>query len=243
MAACVWCAVMRTDAFLFVIAVLAVLVVGAVLALSILYPNGVPEARQAGRISISASGIAYASPSMATMYVTINGSGYTPAMATANLSETMDAFNSTVLKYIGGNMSGITTQSYSMRKVYNRTAYQAAEFVAVSIPNIGNVSPILGSISAINNVYVDQVEAQLSGSQTGAMINDALSQAVQNATSQAQEIAKNSTLTITNISVYSTPKYFYYPLAAAAGAGTNGQLYFNGRQGVRETVSIEFLYR
>ncbi|MCL4365293.1 MAG: SIMPL domain-containing protein [Candidatus Marsarchaeota archaeon] len=234
---------MKTDAFLFVIAVLAVLVVGAMLALSILYPNGAQGPQQARRISISASGIAYASPSMATMYVMINGSGYTPAMATANLSDTMNAFNSTVLKYIEGNVSGITTQSYSMRKVYNRTAYQATEFVTVSIPDIGNVSPLLGSISSINNVYVDQVEARLSGNQTSAMINDALSMAVQNATSQAREIAGNSTLTITNVSVYGTPRYFYYPLAAAAEAGTNGQLYFNGRQGVRETVSIEFLYR
>ena len=234
---------MRTDAFLFVIAVFAVFVIGLVLILSILYPNGMPESQQAKHISISASGMAYASPSRATMYVMINGSGYTPAIATANLSDTIDAFNSTVLKYIGGNSSGITTQSYSLRKVYNKTAYQVTEFMAVSIPNIDNVSPLLGSISAINNVYVNQVEAQLSGIQTGTMIRNALSLAVQNATSQAQAIAGNSTLIITNISVYSTPTYFYYPLAAQQAVENNGQLYFNGRQGVRETISVRFLYR
>ncbi len=233
---------MRSDSFLFAIGVLAIVVMGSLIALVILYPQGLHAAQTAKHISISASGIAYASPQTAMLYAMINGSGYTPAVATLNLSNTLSVFNSTILGYIGNNSSDITTQSYSLRKVYNKTAYEATEYVVVDIPNINNVSNILGLLSKVNDVYVGKVTSQLSGSQTSSMIKSALSLAVQNATAQAQAIAGNQSLSVLNVSIYSSPIYPYSAFASAIPSG-NGQLYFNGRQGVSETVSMEFSYR
>ncbi len=226
----------------FLIGALALLIMGTLIALFILYPSGVLESQQAKHISISADGIEYASPQTATLYATMNGSGESPAIAASSLAVTINEFNFTVLKYIGGNSSGITTQSYSLQKVYNKTEYQATESVLVSIPSIDNVSPVLSALSSVSNVYVNQVTAQLSGSQTAAMIKGALVLAVQNATAQAQAIAGNSTLIIDNISVYGNQIY-PYAFAASAPAANGEQLYFNGRHGVKETVSVEFSYR
>lgn len=234
---------MKSDFLLFAIGVFAILVMGVVIGLNMLYPNGVSHGQQNARISVSASGIAYGSPQAATLYVLINGSGNTPEIATSNLSLSLSAFNSTVSKYIGGNLSRITTQSYSLQKVYNTTMYQASEYVSVSIPNIASISSLLGALSTINNVYINQVSADLSGQQVAAMTNEALKLALQNATAQAQTLAGNSTLTITNISTIQSgpyPSYRYF--SAAANTAGGNPIYFSGRQAVEETVNVQFSY-
>lgn len=235
---------MKADSFLFIIAVLAILVMGILLALTIAYPQGLLSHNMT-YVTVTGSGVAYAIPSNATIFVTLNGTGSTPAIATSNLSLTLNEFNYTILKYAGGNSSRITTQSYSLYKVYNKSAYSATETVSVSIPSISNVTPALTALSLIQNVYINSVSSQLSQQQTAALTSSALQSALDNATAQAEQLSGNAVLYQKNVTVSKNYIYYpYYSLAANANpVSGQGPLYFNGREGVSEQVTVVFTHR
>ena len=228
---------------MFIIAITAIVVMAIVLALSILYPNGAFQNHGLTYLKITASGTDYAYPQSATVYVSMNGTGATAAIATSNLTLTLNQFNYTVAKYIGNNSSRITTQSYSLQKIYNSSNYKATELVSVSIPQVQNVTPLLTTLSLIQNVYIGQVLAQLANSQISTLTQSALAQALQNATGQAAVLSGNRTLTIRNMTV--SRNYVYpYPLYSNAGVSASGSnpIFFNGRQGVQEQITVVYSY-
>ncbi len=228
---------------MFIIAVVAILAMAGVLALSVLYPNGSFQNQGLRYLTITASGTSYSYPQSAMLYVSMNGTGATSAIATSNLTLTLNEFNYTVAKYIGGNSSRISTQSYALQHVWNSSKYEATELVSVSIPQVQNVTPLLTVLSVIRNVYISQVSAQLTDSQIGQLTQTALAQALQNATSQAMVLAGNNTVTIKNITVSRNYVYPYPLYATSAGApGSQNQLFFNGRQGVQEQVTVLYSY-
>ena len=144
---------MKREMPLLVVALAAVILLGAVAALvASLQERGTPA--DISYITVTASGVAYAFPQNATVYVTMNGSGSNAEAATANLSATLARFNSTALGYLGGNQSRITTQSYSLVKAYNSSRYEAAETVSMELPSVRNVSALLGSLALIPHLYV-----------------------------------------------------------------------------------------
>ncbi len=240
-----------------------VLIVGAIAVLALIFiagtanwragdmpwQNGSYPGRQGynglGTITVTASGSAYGSPSQATLSVTINATGATNAQAVANLSSSLDSFNSTIYRYVNGNLSMISTEYFNVYKIYNRSGYQATEQVSATIPNISNVSHAIGALSSIPNVYVTYAGAQLSASQIVSLRDIALSNAVSNATRQAQAVAgSSSTLYVSNITVDS---YYFYPvqLGTAVGAPASSSVspqFYSGRSHVTESVTAVFRY-
>ncbi len=233
---------MRQDQFMFMIAVLAVLIMGILLALAILYPNNTFSKGEYTTVVVSASGTSYALPENAVLYVTMNGTGKTAAIAAANLSLTLSQFNYTVLKYTNNDSGEISTLSYSLHKQYNGTGYVAEESLSVYLPSIDTVNQLLSTLSFIKNVYIDQISAQLSQQQVSEMTKNALTIALQNATSQAEILSNNSTLSLKNITV--SEQYRIYPyVASTSNLGGENQFFFEGRQGVTESVTAVFNYR
>jgi uncharacterized protein YggE len=234
---------MKAETLLFMVTVVAILVLGAVVALVTVMPAGAKSA-SSSYITVTASGMAYASPQNATVYVTMNGSGNDSAIATANLSLALSNFNYTVMKYVGGNSSRITTESYTLYKVYNKSAYVATESVSVSLPAIQNVSAMLGELSHLKNTYINGVDAKLSAQQVSQLTGSALSSALNNATSQAQVLAGSAALTVRNITVSKGyPVYPYGSFASsAAPAPGPSPIFYNGRQGVVEEVTVQYSY-
>lgn len=217
-----------------------------VLLAGMLYPNGILESQGLTYITVSASGVSYGYPQVATIYLRMNGTGSNAAIATANLSLTLNQFNFTMAKYLGNNSSGMSTQSYSLQRIYNSSKYEASEIVSLSVPQIANVSPMLGALSLIQNVYVIQTSSSLSNQQSEQLMQSALSLAIQNATSQAQVAAGSNAISIKNVTVSKGYVYPVYPAAYSGGfnsASVQNPLFFNGREGVREQVTIEFAYR
>jgi uncharacterized protein YggE len=234
----------KTENFLFIISVIAIVGMTLVLALSVLYPNGSFQNQGLKFVTVTASGTNYTYPAAATVYVTMNGTGTTSAIAASNLSLTLSEFNYTVAKYIGNNSSRISTQSYSLQRQWNSTKYEAVETVSVYVAQVGNVTPLLNTLSLIQNVYVSQVSAQLTPSQVRQLSNDALAQAMSNATSQARVISQNMSLTLRNVSIsksYTYPFPLYANGVASSGSGPN-LIFFNGVQGVRQQVTVSYTY-
>jgi len=211
-----------------------------VLVIAVLFPQGI-ESQGLKYITVTASGTSYSYPQSAALYVTLNATGSDAAIATSNLSLTLSQFNYTVAKYIGGNSSRISTQSYYLQKVWNSSKYEAVEEVSISVPQIQNVSPLLGTLSLIQNVYIDQVSSMLTSQQVSQLTQSALGAAMQNATAQAQAVAgANSTIIVKNVTI--SRSYVYpFPTAAAAGSSQN-PIFFNGREGVEEQVTVLFSY-
>jgi uncharacterized protein YggE len=171
--------------------------------------------------------------------------------ATSNISSTLKVLNYSLAQFIGGNLSDIKTTAYSLRKSYNvsrnEATYTATELLQVTIPEVGNVSTLLGTISAIQDVYVTSVSAQLTDAQISALRYEALSYALQNATAQAQTLAGGQVY-VGNVTVNS---FAYYPFAASGGfaasqtLGTSagqlpGPIFSAGRSSVTESISAVF---
>lgn len=234
---------MKDGVLLFAIAAIALLVLGALLAASILsqrpYSGG-----SLSYITVMASGTSYATPQNATIYVSMNGTGATAAGATADLSLVLESFNSTALKYIGGNRSLITTQSYTLYRPYNSTNYTAAESVAVTVPHIDSVAPLLGALSEVRNTYIGGVSVMLSPQQIGQLTNNALSIALQNATSQAQALAGGMQVTVRNITVAGP---YIFPVAGYGAQGSaevsaHNPIFYSGRQGITQRITVVYTY-
>ncbi len=265
---------MKSDMLLGAVSLIAILVAGAV-AVSAIYAR--PSYAQPGYtgqashvIAVSATGSASTLPSMAKLYLNVNGSGASTQGATANLSSAIDALNKTINPYINGNLSLIATTYYSVQKntcpygyypttvstttVYGQTpvpAYQACntsrytatESLTVTIPGINNASAALTALSGIPNVYVSNINTALSTPQITALRQEALQQALTNATMQAQAVAGNAALSVRNITVSSYNIYpgVYFNAATSGSSGKQATI-FGGTSSVTESITVTFNY-
>lgn len=229
---------MRNETLSFLIAAFAILVIASVLALGVLYPNGLGGGRGKSYISVSATGSAYGTPQLATLYVIMNGSGATTAIASSNLSLTLSEFNNSISKYVSGNLSKVTTQSYTLLR-YNQT-YVATEMVSVALPDMSNVSPAIGDLSQIKNVYISRVSSRLTGQQEATLRKQALQSAMLNASEQAAALAPNKTLTILNITA--AQPYIYPNVAFASGAAYQNPLFYTGTETLTQSVYVIYSY-
>ena len=211
------------------------------------------------KITILASGTVSNISTQAYMYVIINGTGATNHLAVQNISANLKKFNSTIYKYLNGNLSKITTNYFNVYKLYNATTgYQAEEGLTVTIPSISNVSSLIDALSNITGVFVTGASPTLSNRQISMMREQALSLAMANATSQAQAlIGTNNTVYSTNITVNN---YYIFPYrtygaaseAVSAGSGTVQPIYmtnftitpqfYGGTNKVTESVTVVFTY-
>lgn len=225
----------------------------AAIILSVIAIIGVAALFLSGRggvqtITVQASGVAYGFADQATMYIYANGTGQTAALANSNLSATTGAVSNVVMGYLNGNTSLIQTQSYNVFKTKiqscsgsvctNRTAYQATQTILVTIPSILNVSNVVASLAAIPSININGVSQKISAAMYARLLNDSLSDAVQNATSQAKALAgSDHYVSIMNITTQSVP--IFYGLAASSAAPQNST-YFVGRTGVSRSIIAVF---
>jgi len=223
------------------------------------------KAPQPGYITISATGTASAQPATGTLYVSVKGMGKSAAAATSNLSAELDQLNSSISKYVNGNTSliqttyyavsnqsyaypvGVAQPSYPYYPTYN--GFVAEQDLAITLPNIKNMSNAIGSMSLINNTEVTSANADLSDSQITALRYAAFSSALQNATSQASILTGNATLSAQNITVSA---YNFYPIPYALGAAGSSQginsstapnpSFYSGTASVTESITVVFSY-
>ncbi len=230
---------MRSDHIVYLIAVLAILIMGSVLILPILYPSGILPSNQA-TLMVSASGSSSLAPQAGTVTLYINATGITAALATSNLGTTLAQVNNTLIQYT--NASSINTQSYSLWKAYNSSLYRASEYVSVNLNSASSITPLLQALAVYNNVFVSGASAQLSTAQRIAATNTALQLAMQNATAQAKALTNNATLKVTGVTVSSG---IFYPVGInnyASAAVSASPLFFSGKQSLTETVQVTFAY-
>lgn len=231
---------MKGEHIVSIIAVLAILIMGGVLILSVLYPNGILP-NNGSTLTISASGSASGIPQQGMITLYVNSTGTTSAIATANLSLTLLQVNTTLLKYT--NSSGISTNYYSLWKEPNSSLYVASEYMGAQLQNVSSITPALQALSAYPNVFVSGVSSQFSNAQTAELSNRALQLALSNATAQAEALTGNAVLTVRNITVNTYHPIFPYTLdASAASSGANLPLFFNGKETITETVQVTFAY-
>lgn len=240
----------------------SLLVIVIILELVLIFGNSSMFGQKTGSNSISyltthASGTASAQPVTGVLYLTVKGMGRTTYAATLNLTSSLAQVNSTLSKYINGNLSNVQTTYYN---VYNQTSYYypvpagtyngtiAEEGLTVNIPNIKNLSGAIGGLSLINNTLVTSASASLSDEQTTALRAQAFSNAIKNATTQAEILTGNASLTTQNITVNS---YFFYPIPYAVGTANSGSLsgstavnpaFYSGTDSVTESITVVFSY-
>jgi uncharacterized protein YggE len=225
--------------------VIAILLAGATIAWGVYHSGG--TVNNGSMITITATGSASTSGGQASIYLYANGSGSSSQLAIANLSNTLTSVNSTLLKYINGNLSRITTQYFNVNKAYNKSVYVAYENILVTIPNAQNATGTLVSLSAIPNVYVSNIAPKLSDQQISTLRSQALSIAMANATSQATTVSPTGRAIVVNISVNS---YYVYPMPYNFGGGVatpavavkqiSSSLFYSGTSTVTESVSVVF---
>lgn len=224
----------------------------------VMFFNGAQHLRT---ITVTATGAASANPAAAKVYVTLNATGSSASLANANLATLVNRLNNTVLPYLNGNLSNIQTTSYQIYQPTNCTYpisqiyppvciphtqnyFVAIEGIAVTVPSISNVPQLVTQISAIPNLALQNVQAQLSDAQKSALNQQALSQALANATTQARLLAGSGTsLVIQNITV--TNSQFIYPFAGAGALSVsskslNGTAFFGGVTTIQKSVYVVF---
>ncbi len=189
-------------------------------------------------ITISATGSASAAPQAAVLYIYANGTGSTTALATANLSQTVSAINSTLYPYVSGNLSNIQTTSYQLGRQYNSSLFKATESISATVP-LSQAGAALDSLSTIPNVYLTDVSVQLSGQQSATLRSEALNAAVANATAQAQQIA-GPNVRLVVVSVTANGAYYVTPGLYTASA-SNAQI-FGGTSSIVESVTVKYSY-
>ena len=236
---------MGKDIFIYVVVLLALLVFAALAAIS-LHSSGLTAGR-ANSLSVTASGTVSNVSAESLLYVTMNATGATNGAAVSNLTSALNSFNSTISGYIGGNLSKITTQSFQVYKLYNRSGYQATEMVQVIVPDIHNTGSAIGALSSIPNVYVTGAYPRLSDAQMSMMRKQALALALGNATSQARALIGDSAIISRNITINS-----YYVLPYAYGVTTSSAIpgsvtvtpqFYGGTNRVTESITVVFTYQ
>ena len=232
---------MKVEYLLTLIIFATIIVAGIIISLFVLYPKGLSPSSK-NYIFVSASGFAYGTATQAQLYLTVNGTGSTTQVATANISLTLAKINASLSRYLNGNMSLAQTQYYNIYKQYNRSGFVATTQLLINIPNINNVTPILTDLSYVPNVYINNVQAKLSDQDVTRLRNEALTSAMENATSQARVIAGNQTLAPTNITISSYVVYPYQYYYGAAASAAPGPAYFPGINQVRESINVVFRY-
>lgn len=214
-------------------------------------------------ITVSASGSASSTADSASLYLIINGTGNTTQLAVANLTKTVDAVNSTLSAYLGGNLSTISTDYFNVNKCYNPVyypsttipyynktcEYQATTELLVTIPNIKNTTQVLESLVTIPNVYVTDVAAKLTDTQISTLRSEALAMAMTNATNQATAVSPTGHVSIMNITVSSFYIYpFQYSLGSFGGAISPSSaaqqlqtsLFYSGTSSVGESITVVY---
>lgn len=178
----------------------------------------------------------------------------------SGLGAIASSLNATLLPLLNGNSSDIQTQSYAVfvpptcsnSTVYYTgrpicipqgapTYYVAEESLLITLPNIGNVTAALAGATGIKGIGVSGVSAKLSAQQQTEMMQQALSAALQNATSQATALASGSQLELVNMTVLNG--YLVYPVYNAAGVAAQAsanQTFFAGRATVTKSIYIVF---
>ncbi len=232
-----------------VLSVIAIAVAVAAVGISCSTNSCLNSGHPTHTISVYAVGIATGRPSMTTMYVTVNGTGNTTAIATSNLTASLTAFNDSISKYLNYNSSYITTQNYRIYQpyVYNKTEnvpYTAAESLVITIPNVGNVSYVLSASSSVPNVYVNSVQAGFNSSQKQELLSESYASAMSNATAQAQAIAGTHKVYVINVTA--EHNYFYpYPIIAAASFNEtlSNPLYYANLSSITTSVTAIFGYK
>ncbi len=239
------------------IAIVAIIVAGVISVYGITY-GGVQSHVGNGRtILVSATGSASAAATQEVLHIQVNGTGVNASEATHNLSATMSVINTTLIGYVNGNLSSISTTSYSLTKAYNYTyvngtwgsvptGYLATETVRILLPNVSDTGSVLDALSQIPNTYVSSVQAKLSASQIAELSAQALSIAMQNATTQAHGVAGAGVqISPVNVSVSGYYVYPVTPLYSTAGSSLGSvsePTIYTGTSTVTESVSVLFKY-
>ncbi|MEM0201378.1 MAG: SIMPL domain-containing protein [Candidatus Micrarchaeaceae archaeon] len=232
---------MKTEHITTLIAVIAILVLGLALWISILYPQGsVSQNLQKNTIKVTGTGTAYGYPAEGVVYATLNGTGATTAIANDNLSLTFANVNSSIFQFIGKNTSNIQTQYYYTSKIFNSSRYQAIENIKIIINSSKNISNVLDLLSNIKNVQITQAMAQLSSSQMNNMRNEALKLALNNATQQAEDLSNNATLNEQNITVGQSIIPVFPEISLSSVDYSN--VFSYGNQGLTESVTVVFTH-
>ncbi len=105
-------------------------------------------------ITLTASGVAYGSPTQGLVYLFVNATANNSSTALQNMESIVSALNSSIMPYLNGNVSEIKTESYSVFKVYNSTNWEASEVISVTLPNISNTNRVIGVLGGIGGVGV-----------------------------------------------------------------------------------------
>ncbi|MCL5430587.1 MAG: SIMPL domain-containing protein [Candidatus Marsarchaeota archaeon] len=227
-------------------------------------------------IPVTATGTASAVPTQIDVSLQVNANGTTAGMATANISSALNTLNQTLYRYLNGNLSKISTQSYSLSTNYatavnntkylkcmlqignssicsseareSRPYYVASEDLKVTLPQTQSIGMLLQNLSEMNSISVGAVSATLSDAQISALRQQALQNAIQNATSEAKALVGNNTqIYIGNITVGGSsyyPYYYNYGTFSAASLATTATApqYYVGVNKVTESIVVAFHY-
>lgn len=99
--------------------------------------------------------------------------------------------------------------------------YVATESIKVDVDNINNVGHILDAVSGISGVSVISVDQGFSNALLGEMSSEALKDAVQNATAQAQAVEGGRQIVLGNVTIMQNS--YAYPVFSAASAAPAGE--------------------
>ncbi len=232
---------MKSDTPMLVVSVIAIVAIGTVLSLAILYPSGF-NSNHTKTVTVSSTGYAVANPSEGLLYLSITGTGNTTTEAYSNFSSSVSVFNTTMAPYINDNFSLVKTTNYQTYKIYNESRYAVSESLKITIPNISDMSSIFTSLSSINAISVSSTTSQITSLQRKNMTNQALALAMMNATQEALALTNNATIYPVNITLVDSYVYPVLPLAMSTSANPSTQTFFPGQYQVVERVLVTFSY-
>ena len=246
---------MENNYLAYAVAMVAIIVFGVLIVTSFMSSgmNNYYNQNTTNLLAITASGSASYNSSQVQLYVTINGTGNTSRAAVQNISLTLNKFNSTIYNYVEGNLSRISTNNFNVYHIYNKSSFEAQEYLTILIPKLGNVSNAIAALSNITNVYVTGATPMLSDSQTSQLRSIALANALQNATAQAHALLGNKTIYTTDITVnnyYVYPMYYSgmgssvngYPTNKAGNSTVMPPNFYGGTNKVTESITVDFYY-
>lgn len=226
---------------------------GVVLALQNDAPATSTDLQNAGRtVTVSADGQAEAQPDTAVLRVAVEASNPKATVARSQVAENVSHVRE-ALTAMGLNDSQITTSDYRIYYDENRQpkptgespppVYRVRHVLSVEVHDTDLVGPVIDAVVEAGATNIYNVQFTISKETRARLQNEALSDAMQSAHSQAETLADGADLTLVDTHSVQTgsasvPRVQYATTTASGGsAGTHVQA---GPVTVSTTVTVTY---
>ncbi|WP_458210094.1 SIMPL domain-containing protein [Haladaptatus sp. NG-SE-30] len=179
------------------------------------------------KISVSATGEVTAEPNLAILIVGVEATAANPATARKQVAENVSTMRE-ALANVGLDDDQVTTRHYTIREDYESkrdeatvTRYRAIHTFEIEVENVDQVGTVIETTTDNGATNVGRVQFSLSEETRSELREQALTNAMNNARSDAELLATGANLTIVDVASVATHTGYVQPYRAEASVAAS----------------------